>query len=96
MSGDASANDGPRILIRVSGEAVDRTGVGPGFSGSPVYSQAGRNAGAISEAIGEYNGKTVLATPIEEILSNPPDAPRGKPRSPAVRGSGACCRWPSR
>ena len=78
VSGDASANDGPRILIRVSGEAVDRTGVGPGFSGSPIYC-GGRNAGAISEAIGEYGGKTVLATPIEEILSNPPDAPRGKP-----------------
>jgi hypothetical protein len=78
VSGDASANDGPRILIRVSGDAVDRTGVGPGFSGSPVYCD-GRNAGAISEAIGEYGGKTVLATPIEEILANPPDAPRGTP-----------------
>jgi hypothetical protein len=78
VSGDASANDGPRILVRVSGEAVDRTGVGPGFSGSPIYCN-GRNAGAISEAIGEYGGKTVLATPIEEILSNPPDAPRGQP-----------------
>jgi hypothetical protein len=78
VSGDASANDGPRILIRVSGPAVDRTGVGPGFSGSPIYC-GGRNAGAISEAIGEYGGKTVLATPIEEILANPPDAPRGKP-----------------
>jgi hypothetical protein len=78
VSGDASANDGPRILIRVSGPAVDRTGVGPGFSGSPIYCD-GKNAGAISEAIGEYGGKTVLATPIEQILANPPDAPRGKP-----------------
>ncbi len=78
VSGDASANDGPRILIRISGPAVDRTGVGPGFSGSPIYC-GGRNAGAISEAIGEYGGKTVLATPIEEILANPPDAPSGKP-----------------
>src|SRR3954467_1913241 len=78
LSGDASGNDGPRILVRVSGPAVDRTGVGPGFSGSPIYGD-GRNAGAISEAIGEYGGKTVLATPIEEILANPPDAPRGKP-----------------
>ena len=78
VSGDASANDGPRILVRLSGEAVDRTGVGPGFSGSPIYCD-GRNAGAISESIGEYGGKTVLATPIEEILANPPDAPRGKP-----------------
>ena len=81
VSGDASANDGPRILIRVSGDAVDRTGVGPGFSGSPIYCD-GRNAGAISEAIGEYGGKTVLATPIGEILANPPDAPRGKPIAP--------------
>src|SRR3954463_12503349 len=78
VSGDASGDDGPRILVRVSGPAVDRTGVGPGFSGSPIYCD-GKNAGAISEAIGEYGGKTVLATPIEEILANPPDAPRGKP-----------------
>src|SRR3954449_7932602 len=78
VSGDASASDGPRILVRVSGPAVDRTGVGPGFSGSPIYCD-GKNAGAISEAIGEYGGKTVLATPIEEILANPPDAPRGEP-----------------
>ena len=85
LSGDASGNDGPRILIRVSGPAVDRTGVGPGFSGSPIYCD-GKNAGAISEAIGEYGGKTVLATPIEEILSNPPDAPRGKPIARQSRG----------
>ena len=64
----------------MSGPAVDETGVGPGFSGSPIYcAPARRNAGAISESIGEYGGKTVLATPIEEILANPPDAPRGKP-----------------
>jgi hypothetical protein len=83
VSGDASANDGPRILVRVSGPAVDSTGVGPGFSGSPIYCRddagVARNAGAISESIGEYGGRTVLATPIEEILANPVDAPRGRP-----------------
>jgi hypothetical protein len=83
VSGDASANDGPRILVRLSGPAVDETGVGPGFSGSPVYcpdgTGASRNAGAISESIGAYGGKTVLATPIEEILANPADAPRPRP-----------------
>ncbi len=83
VSGDASANDGPRILIDLSGPAIDRTGVGPGFSGSPIYcpdgTGAARNAGAISESIGAYGGKTVLATPIEEILANPPDAPRARP-----------------
>jgi len=82
ISGDAASNDGPRILVRVSGPAVDQTGVGPGFSGSPIYCRDGqgtaRNAGAISESIGEYGGHTVLATPIEEILANPPDAPRGR------------------
>ena len=83
VSGDASANDGPRILVRVSGPAVDQTGVGPGFSGSPIYcpdgTGASRNAGAISESIGAYGGKTVLATPIEEILANPAEAPRPRP-----------------
>jgi hypothetical protein len=83
VSGDASANDGPRILVRVSGPAIDESGVGPGFSGSPIYCRDGsgtaRNAGAISESIGAFGGKTVLATPIEEILANPPEAPRAKP-----------------
>jgi hypothetical protein len=83
VSGDASADDGPRILVRVSGPAVDETGIGPGFSGSPIYCPDGdgtaRNAGAISESIGEFGGKVVLATPIEEILGNPPDAPAAKP-----------------
>ena len=35
LHGDALA-DGPSILLRVSGPAVDVTGIGPGFSGSPV------------------------------------------------------------
>src|SRR5919201_2178901 len=49
VDGDPS-EDGPRILIRVSGPAVDATGVGPGFSGSPIYCKdaagAARNIGA--------------------------------------------------
>ena len=71
---DDPAIGGPRILIRVSGPAVDVTGVGPGFSGSPILCD-GRNAGAISEGIGEYGNHVVLATPIEEILTARP-APR--------------------
>ena len=47
----------PRILIGVSGEAVDRTGLGPGFSGSPVICRdgegrdayAGRTSGSSAE-----------------------------------------------
>jgi hypothetical protein len=79
VDGDPSAS-GPRILIEASGPAVDRTGIGPGFSGSPIYCRddagTARNIGAISESIGEYGGKVVLATPIESILVNSPDAPR--------------------
>ena len=86
VDGDASGQ-GPRLLVRVSGPAVDSTGVGPGFSGSPVYCRdeqgTSRNAGAISESLGEYGGDVVLATPIEAILGAPVDAPahRGEPAS---------------
>src|ERR671914_731509 len=81
-----------RILIRVSGPAVDSTGVGPGFSGSPVLCDDGsgrrRTAGAISESVGEYGNKVALATPIETMLGARPDAPRGR-RSAAARRSDA-------
>ena len=70
---------GPRILVRVSGPAVDTTGVGPGFSGSPVMCE-GRNAGAISEGLGEYGNKVALATPIEEMLEDRPPAPNSSAR----------------
>ena len=85
IDGDPLA-DGPRILFEASGPAVDATGLGPGFSGSPIYcpDAAGvqRNIGAVSTSIGEYGGKVALATPIEAILSNPADPPR-------ARGAGA-------
>jgi hypothetical protein len=71
--------DSARILVEASGPAVDATGIGPGFSGSPIYCPDGagvqRNIGAISESIGAYGGKTVLATPIELMLANPVDPP---------------------
>jgi hypothetical protein len=77
IDGDASG-EGPRILISVSGPAVDATGIGPGFSGSPIYCD-GRNIGAISESVGEYGGDVALATPIETILGTPVDGPAEKP-----------------
>src|SRR3954451_9200066 len=74
IDGDASG-EGPRILIRVSGPAVDSTGVGPGFSGSPFYCRddrgTARNAGAVSESLGEYGGDVALGTPIESIIGTP-------------------------
>jgi hypothetical protein len=76
------ASDGPRILIEVSGAAVDTTGIGPGFSGSPIYCPDGagtnRNIGAISQSIGEYGGKAGLATPIELMLANPTSPPAAR------------------
>jgi hypothetical protein len=72
IAGD-SAYGGARLLVRVSGPAVDATGVGPGFSGSPVICD-GRTAGALSEGIGEYGNKVLLATPIEAVLGARPRA----------------------
>jgi hypothetical protein len=77
---------GPRILIRVSGPAVDDTGIGPGFSGSPVYCD-GRNAGAISEGLGEYGNEVALATPIEEMIRERPPAPPAVGKRRAVPGA---------
>ena len=73
------ATGGARILIGVSGPAVDATGIGPGFSGSPIYCPDGagtnRVIGAISESINEYGGKAALATPIDAIIGTPVDVP---------------------
>jgi hypothetical protein len=78
---DGGASGGaPRILIEVSGPAVDGTGIGEGFSGSPIYCPDGQGTarviGAISEGLGQYGNKVGLATPIEAILGHPVDAPR--------------------
>jgi hypothetical protein len=78
VAGDAAART-PYILFRAEGPAIDRTGIGPGFSGSPIRCPgadgAPRIAGAISEGIGEFGGKTALATPIESVLGEPVDVP---------------------
>jgi hypothetical protein len=78
-AGDATGNEA-RILVRASGPAVDGTGLGPGFSGSPIYCPDGagvqRVIGAISESIGEFGGLVVLATPIADIIGTPVDVPR--------------------
>jgi hypothetical protein len=83
---------GPRILVRVSGAAVDGTGIGPGFSGSPVYCPDGTGAapviGAISEGLGEYGNLVALATPIEEVLGvQPTAAPQARPAPALLRSA---------
>src|SRR5215210_2700422 len=81
---DAASGTGPQILVRFSGPAVDATGIGAGFSGSPIYCPdahgVARSIGAISYSIGEYGGKVALATPIEAILGTPVDPPRPRAR----------------
>jgi hypothetical protein len=77
----------PRILVRASGPAIDATGLGQGFSGSPIYCTGpdgvARVVGAVSEGIGDYGNRMVLAMPIEAILGqpvDPPSATRSAPR----------------
>src|SRR3954470_4873874 len=85
------------ILVGVAGPAVDATGIGPGFSGSPIYcpDAAGTNRviGAISESVVEYGGKVALATPIEAILGTPIDVPG--PTSAAAKAARARLAKPS-
>jgi hypothetical protein len=87
---DRQRGSAARIIVRVSGPAVDASGLGPGFSGSPIIcpdaAGVGRNIGAVSETIGEYGGRTALATPIESILAQPV-LPPGTTRSAPARSS---------
>lgn len=87
LAGDP-AQSAPRLLIRVSGPAVQPGGLGPGFSGSPVVCPDGagvaRIAGAISESIGQYGNTLALATPIESMLGEDVDPPAGVRHAPGL------------
>jgi hypothetical protein len=87
VTGDAGER-APRILVRVSGPAVDATGIGPGFSGSPIYCPDAdgvqRVIGAISESVGQYGNTVALATPIEAILGQPVEPPAAARSAPAL------------
>lgn len=87
VAGDSAART-PYILFRASGPAIDATGIGPGFSGSPFScpDAAGtmRVAGAISEGIGDYGNKVALATPIELMLGEPVDPPAETRTAPSL------------
>ena len=87
VTGDPGQS-GPRILVRVSGPAVDASGIAEGFSGSPILCRDGlgveRNAGAISETVGEFGDKVGLATPIQEVLGERADPPAGVRSAPAL------------
>ncbi|WP_205697203.1 hypothetical protein [Conexibacter sp. SYSU D00693] len=88
LTGDVYTRD-PRILVKLSGAAIEGTGVGPGFSGSPVYCTDGQgvvaNIGAISETVGQFGGTLALVTPIERVLREPVDVPGQATAAPAQR-----------
>ncbi|MBX5443277.1 MAG: hypothetical protein IRZ32_17345 [Solirubrobacteraceae bacterium] len=83
VPGDPIARQ-PLILVRVSGPAIDPTGIASGFSGSPVVCD-GRIAGAIAYGTGDYGNQLGLATPIEAMLGQPVPEPPGLEPHPAVR-----------
>jgi len=78
----------PGILVRASGPAVDATGLGAGFSGSPIYCPddqgVRRVIGAVSQSVGQYGNTVALATPIEAILGEPVVPPRSARGDPAL------------
>ncbi len=81
---------GPVILFQASGPPVDETGLGFGFSGSPIYcpDENGllRNIGAVFAGVEDYGNDTALATPIESILSMPVETPpQARPATRAER-----------
>src|SRR3954469_15587732 len=80
VSGDPGEQQ-PLILVRVSGPAVDATGIAEGFSGSPISCPddqgVQRVAGAIAYSTADYGGHVVLATPIEAMLGQKVDRPAG-------------------
>jgi len=61
------------ILARLGGEAVERSGVAQGMSGSPVYLD-GRLAGAVAMAFSFAREPIAGIRPIEEMLRFPPPA----------------------
>ena len=83
LAPEAAFGGSARLLVRASGAAVEPGGVGQGFSGSPILC-GGRNAGAISETVGEYGNRVVLATPIEEIIAAGPARAANMRRAPRL------------
>src|SRR5690349_10834511 len=83
VAGDVGQQQ-PLILVRVSGPAVDSTGIAEGFSGSPIYCPddqgVQRVVGAVAYSTADYGGKVVLATPIESVLGQKIDPPAGARR----------------
>src|SRR4249919_4100423 len=65
---NANGPKGDIILVRLSGEKAEYTGVVAGMSGSPVYLD-GKLAGALAFRIGEFSKEPIAGvTPIADML----------------------------
>jgi hypothetical protein len=79
---DVFADPYAQVLVKVSGPAVDDTGIAEGFSGSPVKCTdpadgVAKTIGAIAQGTGDYGNKIVLVTPIQAMLGEPVVPPAG-------------------
>ncbi len=90
--------EGTRILVRVSGPAVDATGVAEGFSGAPLLcpGPAGEPgvAGAISETVGDYGNHLALVTPIAAVLGESVRPPASASRDASLLRAARPARTP--
>jgi len=71
VAGGEATSGGGRILFRVSGPAVDATGIGPGFSGSPIYCPDGAG---VSRVIVITFGPMTIAGPHASPANSDPNA----------------------
>jgi len=89
---NANGPKGDVILVRLSGEKAEYTGVVAGMSGSPVYLN-GKLAGALAFRIGEFSKEPIAGvTPIAEMLEiNAMDRSSGS----SMRNTGAAVQIPT-
>jgi len=89
---NANGPKGDVILVRLSGEKAEYTGVVAGMSGSPVYLN-GKLAGALAFRIGEFSKEPIAGvTPIAEMLEiNAMDRSSGS----STRNTGAAVQIPT-
>ena len=93
---NANGPKGDIILVRLSGEKAEYTGVVAGMSGSPVYLN-GKLAGALAFRIGEFSKEPIAGvTPIAEMLEiNAMDRSPGEQHGSASRAPCKCPRQTS-
>lgn len=89
---EPSAEGGAGILFRAYGPNVDETGLGFGFSGSPIYCPDSQNVmrviGAVAMGVEDYGNDVAIATPIEDMLKLPSQPPASaRPATRAERNA---------